>query len=138
MLEQESATSMQHVYHFSGKTNNFDFLTQICPKMDLGPKIRKTNVGVRIRIVKMPNNLDFFDQNLPKNWFWSQKFKNLSLDSESASLRYYVYLFSDKTDNFDGFWGHNFKNLSLDSESASLMYYVHQFSDKTDNFKFLH
>ena len=36
--------------------------------MDLGPKIRKTNVGVRIRIVKMPNNLDFFDQNLPKKW----------------------------------------------------------------------
>ena len=84
--------------------------------------------------------------NLPKNEFWGQNFKNLSLDSESASLRYYVHQFSDKTDNFDflgpnlpknGFWGQNFKNLSLDSESASLRCYVYQFSDKTDNLEFL-
>ena len=62
------------------------------------------------------------------------------------TLRYQVYQFSDKTDNFEflgpnlpknGFWGRNFKNLSLDLESASLRYYVHQFSDKTDNFEFL-
>ena len=75
-----------------------------------------------------------------------RNFKNLSLDSESASLRYYVHQFSDKTDNFEflgpnlpknGFWGRNFKNLSLDLESASLRYYVYQFSDKTDNFEFL-
>ena len=61
-------------------------------------------------------------------------------------MRYHVYQFSDKTNNFDllgpnlpknGFWGQNFKNLSLDLESASLRYYEHQFSDKTDNFDFL-
>ena len=60
-------------------------------------------------------------------------------------MRYHVYQFSDKTDNFEflgpnlpknGFWGQNFKNLSLDLESASLRYYVYQFSDKTDNFGF--
>ena len=77
---------------------------------------------------------------------WGQNFKNPRLDSEAASLRYYVYQFSDKIDNFDflgpnlpknGFWGQNFKNLSLDSESTSLRYYVHQFSDKMDNFEFL-
>ena len=54
-------------------------------------------------------------------------------------MRYHVYQFLDKTDNFEflgpnlpknGFWGRNFKNLSLDSESASLRCYVHQFSDK--------
>ena len=91
------------------------------------------------------DNFEFLGPNLPKNGFWGQNFKNLSLDSESASLRYYVHQFSDKTDNFEflgpnlpknGFWGRNFKNLSLDLESASLRYYVHQFSDKTDNFEF--
>ena len=68
------------------------------------------------------------------------------LEQESASLRYHVYQFSDKANNFDilgpnlpknGFWGRNFKNLGLDSESASLRYYVHQFSDKANNFEFL-
>ena len=72
------------------------------------------------------DNFDFLGQNLPKNGFRGQNFKNLSLDSESASLRYYVYQFSDKIDNFEflgpnllknGVWGQNFKNLSLDSES---------------------
>ena len=60
------------------------------------------------------------------------------LELESASLRYNVYQFSDKMDNFDflgpnlpknEFCGQNFKNLSLDSESASLRYCVYQFSD---------
>ena len=54
-------------------------------------------------------------------------------------MRYHVYQFLDKTDNFEflgpnlpknGFWDQNFKNLSLDLESASLRCYVHQFSDK--------
>ena len=49
---------------------------------------------------------------------WCRNVKNLSLDSESASLRYYVHQFSDKTDNFEflgpnlpknEFWGWNFK-----------------------------
>ena len=82
---------------------------------------------------------------MPKNRFWGQNFKNLKLDLESASLRYYAYQFSDKVDNFEflgpnlpknGFWCQNFKSLSLDSESASLRYYAHQFSDKTKNFEF--
>ena len=96
-----------HVYQFSGKTENSEFL----------------------------------DPNLPKNGFLDQNFKNLSLDSESASLRYYVYQFSDKTNNFEfldpnlpknGFWGRNFKNLGLDSESAPSIYHVCQFSFKID------
>ena len=103
------------------------------------------DVGIRISIFEIPC-VPIFRQNLPKNGFGGRNFKNLSLDSESASLRYYKYQFSDKTNNFqflgsnlskNGFWGHNFKNLCLDSESASLRYYVHQFSDKTDNFEFL-
>ena len=82
------------------------------------------------------DNFDFFGPNLPKNGFWGRNFKNLSLDSESASLRYYVHQFSDKTNNFEflgpnlpknGFWGRNFKNLSLDSESTPPKYHVCQF-----------
>ena len=64
------------------------------------------------------DNFEFLGPDLPKNRFWGQNFKNLSLDSESASLRYYVHQFSDKTDNFEflgpnlpknEFWGQDFK-----------------------------
>ena len=37
------------------------------------------------------DNFEFLTPNLPKNKFWGQNFKNLSLDSDLASLRYYVY-----------------------------------------------
>ena len=47
------------------------------------------------------NNFKFLDPNLPKNGFWSRNFKNLSLDFESASLRYNMHQFSDKTNNFE-------------------------------------
>ena len=47
------------------------------------------------------DNFDFLGPNLPKNGFWGQNFKNVSLDSESASLRYYVYQFSGIRDNFE-------------------------------------
>ena len=92
------------------------------------------------------NNFEFLGPHLPKNGFWGRNFKNISLDSELASLRYPVRQFSDKTDNFkflapnlpkNGFWGRSFKNLSLDLEPASLRYHVHQFSEKTNNFEFL-
>ena len=80
------------------------------------------------------DNFEFLGPNLPKNGFWGRHFKNLSLDLESVSLRYYEHQFSDKTDNFEflgpnlpknGFWGRNFKNLSLDSESTSPIYHVY-------------
>ena len=54
-------------------------------------------------------------------------------------MRYHVYQFSDKTDNFDflgpnftknGFWGQNFKTLSLNLESASLWYMSTNFQTK--------
>ena len=76
----------------------------------------------------------------------SRNIKNLSLDSESASLKYYVHQFPDKTNNFEfldqnlpknEFWGRNFKYLSPDLESALPRYHVCQFSVKTDNFDFL-
>ena len=79
------------------------------------------------------DNFAFVGPNLLKNEFWGRNFKNLSLDLESASLRYYVHQFLDKTDNIEflgtnlpknEFWGCNFKNLSLDSQSAPPKYHV--------------
>ena len=62
------------------------------------------------------DHFELLDPNLPKNRFWGKKFKNLSLDLESASLRYLVHQFSDKTDNFE-FLGPNLpKNGLLGSE----------------------
>ena len=98
------------------------------------------------------DNFEFLGPNVAKNGFWSQNFKNLSLDSESASLRYYVHQFSDKTENFgflgpnlpkNGFWGRNFKNLSLDLESSRLRFLKFQpqnranFQSKWTTFNFL-
>ena len=127
------------------------FLDQTCPKSKLRFEIQETNVGIRISILEIPcvpilrqsRQLLVFGPKFAKNGFWGQNFKNLSLDLESASLRYYVHQFSDKTDNFEfldpnlpknGFWGRNFKNLSLDSESTPPIYHVCQFSVKMDNF----
>ena len=126
MLEYKSASSKYHLCQFSVKMNNFDFLAQICPKRKLGFEIQKTNVAIRINILEI-SCVPIFRQNgqlwyLPKNGFWGQNVKNFSLDLKSASLRYYVHQFSDKTDNFEflgpnlpknGIWGRNFKNLSL-------------------------
>ena len=49
------------------------------------------------------DNFEFLDPNLPKNGYWGQNFKNLSLGSKSASLRYYVHQFSDKMETLS-FW----------------------------------
>ena len=56
------------------------------------------------------DNFDFLGPNLPKNGFWGRIFKNLSLDSESASPRYNVSQFSVKMDNFE-FFGLNVGKL---------------------------
>ena len=96
---------------FPAKQTTLTFSVQICPAMDLGLEIQKTNVGIRISIVKMPcmpifrknQQLWLFNNNLCKNGFWGWNFKTLSPESESASLEYYVHQFSDKTNNFE-FW----------------------------------
>ena len=122
------------------------FSTQICTKMNFGVGISK--IQVRIRNLHFQDTMCVnFQLKRTTLTFWAQICqRNLSLDLESASLRYYVYHFSDIRYNFkfldpnfpkNGFWGLNLKNPSLDSESASLRDYVHQFLDKTDNFEFL-
>ena len=91
------------------------------------------------------DNFEFLGINLPKNGFWGQNFKNLRLDLESVSLRYYVYQFSNVKDNFEffdpnlaknEFWGQNFKNLRLVLKSTPPIYHVCHFSVKMDNFSF--
>ena len=82
--------------NFQLKRTTLNFLAQICPKRKLGFEIHKTNVGIRINTLRYQmyqfsdktSNFEFLGPNLPKNGFWGQNFKNLSLDSESASLRY--------------------------------------------------
>ena len=102
-------------------------------KWILGSKFQKSKSGFGISILvyqfsDKTDNFEFLGPNWPKNVFWGQNFKNLSLDSESASLRYYVHQFSDKTNNFEFLgpnlpknwsWGQNFKNLSLDLQLTS-------------------
>ena len=47
--------------------------------------------------------LTFFGQNLLKNEFCGQSFKNLSLDLESAPPRYHMHQFLVKMDSFEFF-----------------------------------
>ena len=68
------------------------------------------------------DNFDFLGPNLPKSEFWRRNFKNLSLDLEPASLRFYDILETCLPKN--GFWGRNFKNLILDLESTPPIYRV--------------
>ena len=65
---------------------------------------------------KKQDNFDFLGANFPKNEFWGESSKNLSLDSESASLRCYVYQFSDKTDNLEFLDSNLPKNIFLGSK----------------------
>ena len=123
---------------FSGKMEKFDFFGPNLSKVNLKLEIHRTSVAMRISILEIPcvpifrqnRQIDFLSPNLPKNGFWSKNFKNLSLVLKSASLRYYVYQFSDKRDNFEFLdtnlpknwcWGKNFKNLILDSDLHYIM-----------------
>ena len=60
---------------FSAKMGSFDFSTQIFPKLDLGFEIQKSNVGIRISILKIPcvpnsgKNFNFFGPTLSKYGF---------------------------------------------------------------------
>ena len=40
--------------NFQAKQTALTFLAQICPKMDLGLQIQKTNVGIKISILEIP------------------------------------------------------------------------------------
>ena len=91
------------------------------------------------------DNFECLGPNLPKNEFWGRNFKNINLDLESTSLRYFVHQFLDKTNNLqflgpnlpkNGFWDQNIKSLNLDLESTPPRYHVCQFSVKMDNLIF--
>ena len=77
---------------FSGKTNNLTFLAQICPEMDLGLEIQKTNVGRRIIILKIPcvpvsgktENFDFSGLNLGKLLNYVQYFGSNNIEAEMS------------------------------------------------------
>ena len=79
---QKSRNKNRHAWDttcaiFQAKQATLFFLAQFCPKMDLGLKIEKANVGIRISILKIPcvpiltkmDNFYFFDPNMPKNGF---------------------------------------------------------------------
>ena len=106
--------------------------------MDLGFRIQKTNLGLRIHTLKMPC-LPIFKSKFAQKWTFGRKLKKLMSGKESTSSRYHVCQFSCKTGNSDFLglnlpknwsWGQSFKNISLNSESAPPVYHVCQFSVK--------
>ena len=59
--------------NFQAKQTALTFLAQICPKMDLGLEIQKTNIGIKVSILEIPcvpilgktDNFACFSRNLP-------------------------------------------------------------------------
>ena len=75
--KQESTSSRYSVCmcgcaKFQAKQTTLTFSVQICPKMDLGLAIQKTNVGIRISIVKM-SCMPIFRKN-EQLWLFRPKF----------------------------------------------------------------
>ena len=74
----------------------------------LGSKFQKSKSGfgisildiLRTPIFRQNDKFEFLGPNLPKNEFWGQNFKNLSLDSESTPPIYQVCQFLVKMNNF--------------------------------------
>ena len=77
------------------------------------------------------DNFEILDPNLSRNGFWGQNFKNLSLDSESVSLRHFVHQFSDKTKIQVWFRNHHLQNtiVSIFSQSGQLLIFRPKFGE---------
>ena len=99
--------------NFQAKQTTLTFQAQICPKMDLGLEIQKTNVGWNknqhpqdttcANFQAKQTTLTFTAQICPKIDFGVRISKILSLDLESAPPRYHVCQFSVKMNNFELF-----------------------------------
>ena len=82
--------------------------------MDLGFKIQKTNLVIRIRmlkilsvpILKQNGQIRPFWPKFGQKWIFSSKLRMQMLKQQSASSRYHVCQVLDKTNNFD-FFGPN-------------------------------
>ena len=82
MSEKESTPSRYSVCQFSSKTHNFDFTAQICPKMELGLEVQKTNVGISQLSVNT-ENFELLDLNLGKLLNYVQYFGSYNVEDES-------------------------------------------------------
>ena len=128
--------------NFETKRTTLNFWNQICSKMDLGSEIQKTNVGIRISIVKIPfvpifrknGQLWLFRPKFAQKWILESNFKN-PWDTMCTNFpTKFNFEFLGPNLPKDIFLGRNFKNLSLNSESTPPKYHVCQFSVKIDNF----
>ena len=97
-FDSNGTSSRYSVRQFSDKTDNFDFIAQIFPKMELGLEIQKANVEQEPASLKYSvcqfsgekDNFDFFGPSVPKNEFCGRNFKKLCLDLESVPPRCHV------------------------------------------------
>ena len=133
---------------FQTKQIILTFSVQICQKMDLGLAIQKTNVGIRIGIIKMPC-VPIFTKN-EQVWLFRPKFAQKGVRISKIGIRIWnLHTWDTMCTNFqkkrklwilgsnlpkNGFSGCNFKNLSLDLESTRPINNVCQFSVKIDKF----
>ena len=95
---------------FQSKWTTFNFSSQICPKMDLGLETKKSNVGIRIRIVEILRAnfqpiwtiLTSLAQICPKMFFWLE-IQKTNVEIRISILKIHVCQFSVKMDNFKFF-----------------------------------
>ena len=89
--------------NFQAKWTAFTFLAQICPKIGLGLEIQKTNVGIRISILKIScvpifrqnEQLWLFRPKFPQKWILGTDFQKSNCRFKiSTSKKPYVPIFS--------------------------------------------
>ena len=142
-----------HIYQFSDKIDNFEFLGPNLPKNRFRGRNFKSlsldseSASMRSYVHQFLDKTDkseFFWPKFAQKWILSLEFqKSKSGFGISILWGYFVYQFSDKINNFEflspslpkkGFWCQNLKNLRLDLELTPPKYYVCQFLVKMDNF----
>ena len=72
--------------NFQVKQTTLTFLDQICPKMDLWSEIQKTNVGIKMSIVKM-SCMPIFRKKQITLTFSVQIYPKMNLESESQKSK---------------------------------------------------
>ena len=114
-----------YVCQVSGETNNFEFFVSNLSKNEIkvgNSENKSWNKNQQLWDILCAifqakrTNLNSSTQILPKNEFWGQNSKNLSLDLESAPPRYHVSQYSSKTESFDSFSPNLPQNWFLGSE----------------------
>ena len=128
-------------YHFSDKTDNFEFLGPNLPKTEFwGRNFKSLSLDLESASLRYyvhqfsdkADNFEFLGPSLTKNRFWCQNFKSLSLDLEQQPWATLCTNFQTKQTTLN-FWAKICPKVDFEVETPPIEHAC-QFSVKMDNF----